>query len=404
MHISKRLSFADLYIFLWLIYMVQGFIFRRTGTIYSTIVLSALMGITAYYFLYAISHYKLPAYMKGLTVLVIMFSIYGLILILSGNTIRFMNSGVVVKNFNYIKHIYISLLPIYPFYVFTRKGMLFPKKIMNWTWFFFATALISFLMYRQKMLSLANNEVEDITNNYGYTFLSLIPLMAFGDQNRRLQYFGLGFAMVMIILGMKRGAILIGALCIIWFLFRTMKTAIRGQKFRVIFLSVVLVLASVLLTQNMLETSDYFNLRVEQTIEGNSSNRDRLYGLFWRHFINETNPFLFLFGNGANATLTFASNYAHNDWLEIAINQGLLGLVIYLYYWISFYKTWKRSKYDDEIYLAFGLSLLIYFLKSVFSMSYGDMTIYSTICVGYCMGMFSEYENRIKKSSSLLQV
>ena len=151
----------------------------------------------------------------------------------------------------------------------------------------------------------------------------------------------------------------------------------------------------------MLQNSAYFNERLEYTLEGNSSGRDRLYSVFWRHFINESNPFLFLFGNGALATLTISFNAAHNDWLEIAINQGLLGILVYVYYWMMFYKTWKKSKFDSEIYLATGLILLVFFMKTLFSMSYNDMTVYDTLCLGYCMGMISEHDRQMMTESSI---
>lgn len=184
-----------------------------------------------------------------------------------------------------------------------------------------------------------------------------------------------------------------------WFMFQSMKNASRKQKIWVFILSVVLIVVGFYMVSDMLQNSEYFNQRLEDTIEGNSSGRDRLYGVFWRHFTQESNPLLFLFGNGANATLTISSNYAHNDWLEIAINQGLLGLVIYVVYWIKFYKTWKKSKFDSQIYLALGLILFIYFMRTIFSMSYTAMPIYATLCLGYCMGMISENENMVDTES-----
>ena len=38
------------------------------------------------------------------------------------------------------------------------------------------------------------------------------------------------------------------------------------------------------------------------------------------------------------------SNFAHNDWLEILTNQGLVGVVIYGFYWVCFMLT-CRSRY-----------------------------------------------------------
>lgn len=391
---SKLLTFCNFYIFLWLVYSVQALVFGQSGTIYSTIIIFLLLGISAYHFMYALFNYKMPRYMKGLTVLIVMFSVYGLILILSGKTIRFMRTHAVVKNINYIKPILISLLPVFSFYVFTRKGMLTKEVLLKWIPVFFIVAILQFIQHQSVMLIKSADEAEEITNNYGYVFLSLIPLLAFWSHKRFVQYVGLALSMLFIVLGMKRGAIFIGLLVLALFLYQSTKNASRKQKTWVLILSVVLVIAGAFMVFYMLQNSDYFNERLEYTLEGNSSGRDLLYSIFWNHFINETNPWLFLFGNGAYATLSIAWNFAHNDWLEIAINQGLFGILVYVYYWIMFYKTWKSSKFDSEIHLALGLIFLIFFMKTLFSMSYSDMTVYDTICLGYCMGMISEYDRQ----------
>lgn len=374
---------------MWLIYYLQSLLFGKSGGIVSTLIVFSLIGISFYHFIYTLLNYRMPKYMKGLTVLVIMFTIYGVILVLSGKTIRFMSSNVLVRNYSYIKSIYISLLPIYSFFVFTRKGMLSKEMLQKWTLLFLVVVVLQFVQQQRLALAMAVDDSEEFTNNYGYLFLSMIPLLVFWQHRRIVQYVGLGVSMSFILLGMKRGAILIGTLSLFVFLYHTMKTASKKQKNWVFILTFVLVIVGVYMVSDMLQNSVYFNKRIEDTLEGNSSGRNRLYSIFWRHFINESNPLLFIFGNGANATLTFSWGYAHNDWLEIAINQGLLGLVIYAYYWITFYKTWRRIKFDNQIYLAVGLILMIFFLKTIFSMSYNDMTVYDTLCLGYCMGMLS---------------
>ncbi len=399
MHKSKLFNSCNLYIFLWLIYSVQSFVFGGKGTSFSSIIIFSLIGISAYHFVYAPSNYKMPKYMKGLTVLVIMFTIYGVILILSGKTIRFMGSRAVVNKVSYLKLILISLLPVFSFYVFTRKGLLTKEVLLKWTPVFFIVAGMRYFQYQRE--SLLSSDVEEITNNMGYVFLSLIPLLAFWSHKRFVQYFGLALSMLFIILGMKRGAIIIGAVSFVLFLHQSLKSASRKQKIWTFFLGFVLIIGAIFMVSYMLQNSAYFNERLEYTLEGNSSGRDQLYRTFWRHFINESNPFLFLFGNGALATLTISFNAAHNDWLEIAINQGLLGILVYVYYWMMFYKTWKKSKFDSEIYLATGLILLVFFMKTLFSMSYNDMTVYDTLCLGYCMGMISEHDRQMMTESSI---
>ena len=396
---GKLFSFCNLYIFLWLLYNLQSMVFGKSGTIISTLLVFSLIGISFYHFAYALCNYKMPKYMKGLTILVIMFTIYGIIFIISGKTIRFMRTQAQVRNYNYIKSIYVSLLPIYSFYVLTRKGMLTKEMVRKWTLLFFVIAALQFVQQQRLALEMAIDGSEEFTNNFGYLFLSMIPLLVFWEHKRVVQYIGLGLSMAFLLLGMKRGAILIGVLSLFVFLYHTMKNASRKQKTRVFILTAVLIIVGIYLISEMLQNSDYFNARVEETLEGNSSGRDRLYSVFWQHFINESNPWLFLFGNGANATLTIAWNFAHNDWLEIAINQGLLGLLVYLYYWIMFYKTWKKNKFDNQIHLAVGLILMIFFMKTLFSMSYDDMTIYDTLCLGYCMGMISEHNHQMDLES-----
>ena len=77
-------------------------------------------------------------------------------------------------------------------------------------------------------------------------------------------------------------------------------------------------------------------------------------------------------------------NYAHNDWLEIAVNQGLLGLIIYAFYWLVFYKTWKNA-INSDAKTIFVLTILMLFAKSIFSMSYGAMTYVSASILGYAL-------------------
>ena len=391
---NKVFTFCNIYIVLWLFYSLQSVLLGGVGGSVSTLILFALISISFYHFIYALFHYKMPIYMKCLALLVFMFTVYGLILMMSGKTITFMGSGYRVNNFSYIKKIYASLLPIFSFYVFTRKGVLTKEVLLKWSFVFFITAVMQFVQGQRQAMFATMDEDMEITNNYAYLFLSMIPLLVFWSKNKFIQYTGLIIAMVFIILGMKRGAILIGVIAIAWFMYRTMKTATRRQKIWVSVLSVILIVAGYFMVLNMLQNSDYFNMRIQQTLEGNSSGRDVLYSVFWDHFINESNPLLFLFGNGANATLTISSNYAHNDWLEIAINNGVLGLVVFIIHWLGFYKTWKSSSFDDELYLAIGLLLLICFTKTLFSAFYASVSLYASICIGYCMGMVSEYQNQ----------
>ena len=124
--------------------------------------------------------------------------------------------------------------------------------------------------------------------------------------------------------------------------------------------------------------------RIEDTLSGNSSGRDNLYTFFWNYFTENADFTHYLLGRGANGTLEIYYNYAHNDWLEIAVNQGLLGIIIYAFYWFCFYKTWKHAKNIDSKTILV-LTALIFFAKTLFSMSYADMSYVSTSVLGYAL-------------------
>ena len=193
------------------------------------------------------------------------------------------------------------------------------------------------------------------------------------------------YALSFILLAMKRGAILIGMLCFIYFLYNSLKLAKKKEKLIVTSLCVIIMMGGIYYLDYLWDTSDYFQYRIEQVVEGNSSGRDNIYSKAIHHWLNETSTLQFIFGGGAYTSIKVLGTFAHNDWLELALNQGILGILFYLIYWFSFYKEWKRKTYDSRIYFVVGSIFLIYFLSSFISMSYTGMTMYTTICLGYCL-------------------
>ena len=341
-----------------------------------------------------------PPYIKGLNLLVLMFSIYGFALILvSPSTIHYRMSGISMASYNYIKSIYLSILPIYAFYYFSLKGYMTAERLRWWAVVFCISCVLSYYIYmKQAMEKLLERglSAEEITNNAGYLFLSLIPIWVLFRKRPLLQYAGLAFCMAFILMGMKRGAILIGSVVGLYLIWQIIKNARGKQRVIVILLTAVLAVAGVYFVIDMMTSSDYFLKRIEDTKEGNTSDRDVLFSFFWTYFTERAEILHFLFGRGANGTLEIFDGYAHNDWLEIAINQGLFGIIIYIIYWKQFYSTWRQST-NIEAKTILALIGIIYFAKTLFSMSYGDMTYVCTSVLGYALATYrkpnyNEYE------------
>lgn len=380
-------NLADGYIALFCIYYLRGVVYSAGG-ILSRGILAVIVVLSVYFTVIVNKKYRFsrkkrfPEVFKGLNAFLIMYLVYSLALIISGQTIINRASGAVVPNSYHLIKVFVSLMPIYAFYYFTRRGMLDEKRLRRWVPVFFVVATLCYITEHRN--ALAEFNAEEIQNNAGYTILMLLPTVTLFRNKPVLQYLGIAFCLVLVVLGMKRGAIGISLICVVWLLWQNLRTSGKRTKWIVLILSLLLILAGYLVFANMMAESAYFQYRIAATLEGNSSGRDRYFEFFIDSFLHKTNLLQFLFGRGANATLKIFENYAHNDWLELATNQGLLGIIIYAFYYITFFRCWKRTK-ATPVYEGMGVIFIMFFLMTLFSMSYAEMMIYDSSILGYSL-------------------
>lgn len=377
-----------IYILLWCLYNLQGILYA-TGGIISRSLLLLLLVWSLYSCL--IVNFKiskpLPSFIKALNVFLIMTTLYGGILILGGQELYITEDEITkVPNFQYLKDIYMSILPIYTIYHYVLREDINRQHIGVLLLLFISITWIEYFQTQANNLAAAmaiGSTQEEFTNNQGYAFLAILPLLLLWNKRPLLQYVLFLICISAIILCMKRGAIIIGAICAIYFIYSSLKTAKGSTKFAIVILSILAITTMTFIVREMLTTSDYFMYRIEQTLEGNSSNRDIIYSHLWDSFINEPNPLILLFGRGANATLTLAPNFAHNDWLELITNQGLLGIGVYILYFVALYKDIKRIRRINKTYsMALTMVLLILFFRALFSMSYNTVSIALALAIG----------------------
>lgn len=385
-----KLNRCDWFIIAWVLYYLQGVLYPTGGAISTGLLgINLLVSINC-----AIKIWQMPnnpPYIKGLNLLVLMFTIYGFYLILMNpSTVYYRMSGMSMASYNYIKSIYLSILPIYAFYYFSLKGYLTAERLRWWAVVFCISCVVSYYLNMQQALEKLlerGSSVEETTNNVGYLFLSLIPIWVVYRRKPLLQYAGLAFCMAFILMGMKRGAILIGGVVVLYLIWQIIRNSRGKQRLIILILTAVLAVAGVYFVIDLMTSSDYFIQRLEATKEGNSSGRDSIYSFFWTYFTEKADAIQYLFGRGANGTLEILGVFAHNDWLEIAVNQGLLGIVVYAVYWKQFYSTWRQTT-NIEAKTILALVGIIYYAKTLFSMSYGDMTYVCTSVFGYALATY----------------
>lgn len=392
---NRIFNISNIYLLLITLLQLQDVAYKG-GTLLSKGIIASFVGISALIAIYTCFKYKLPKYLHALNALLVIFTLYGLIHMVSTETDYVWFTDNDLSSYSYLLNIYISLLPIYVFYLCSIKGQLSNDKIQRWIIILLVISIARFYIHFVTSTDIVGKD--EITNNFGYLFIGIISTLVFFRDKLIIQYTLLAICMGMVILSMKRGAIFVASICLIPFVLQSIKQGNSKQHivFSITFLAFIVV--GIYFIQYMLNTSEYFITRINDTLEGNSSLRDSLYAGLWKYFINQDSIIEMFFGGGANKTIYIVGNYAHNDWLEILINQGIIGILIYFIYWITFWKTYKRCNNIQELSIAQNGILICFIaslLMSLFSMSYANLPIGLTMTLGICLGQYMFNINNI---------
>ena len=390
---KKYFNIFTLYIFLWCIYYLQGVVYTGSGIISQAILIIMLL-ISIYYFFDVNSKHSTSSFIKVLNVFLGIITIYGIILLFDPSPLyyNFMVNEEVNK-IGYLRSAYISLLPIYPMLAFAKQNILKEETIQAATIILIISVTITYFKTEQEMLQEAleiGSMRDEFTNNTAYSFLQLLPLLFFWKNRPVLQYILMGYIMTFIVMGMKRGAIIIGILCVLWFLNRSLSSASNRSRRIIIVLTTIMAIIGIYFINNFISNSDYFQYRIEQTIGGSSSNRDNIYTTLWDYSINQDSIVNIIWGNGAAHTIKVVGCYAHSDWLELLICQGLFGVLIYVLYFTTLFIEFRRNKKNDIAFNILGMCIMIMFISSIFSMSYNSLSISMAIALGYSLSTTSK--------------
>ena len=327
-----------------------------------------------------------------------MYCIYGSIIIICGDGVQWTADSAYLKNsFN-------SLLPIIFFFIQTKEGKLTQSRIRYYTLFILAVLIPLYFFFKSQFMHEYN--VDDATNNISYMFVAVMPIIYFFYKRTFTQYILMALIIFFILMGMKRGAILIASCCVLVFLYSGIREGSTVKKVYTVILSTLIVAGITYYVGYMMHTSEYFISRVESTIEGNSSGRDIIYTKIWNIITEERNLFYILFGRGANSTIKYTGNFAHQDWLETACNNGILGVTMLFIFFILLGNTvWKSRKYlQSHFYYCFLTLFFICFTKTIFSMSIQNFDMCQSMILGYilfwCSASNSPFYNHYFSKSS----
>lgn len=378
---GKKSNACNVYVFLWIFGFIQNI--YLTSSALSMLFYIPFTLMTIYYIVQITFKYKLKGSIKALFFFFLILCIYGVALLFD-ETYEYGRKYFLMMLFS-------SLGPIFPFYVFSCKGQLTKNKMRFFFWILLGVFIINY--YKYKVVNTGALD-EGITNNTTYYLVGLLPFIFLFEKRLILQSILSACIIGIVLVGMKRGAILIATILIIWFVLQEIKNVSIQTKMGIIFLFLTFVFIGLHFIENLYNNNIYFQRRIEDTLEGNSSGRGILYLTYLTHYLDNDNTLQLIFGEGAWHTENILNLKAHNDWLELLIDCGAFGVSIYLIYWIMLIKDWVKNKANSMLFSIMGSCIAFTFLRTIFSMSFTDMPLPICMMLGYCWGQMSVLKNQ----------
>ncbi len=364
-----------IYFFCWIALAFLPYVFFAKIIYISLLFYFACVGL--YYSLTSLVNYKLPLYFKGLFVFVFVLVLYGMYLIFLDDDVYWQASSMYIEKHHYLLWLMSSLLSSVPVYVFTCRGWIQEKDMKILFGIFLFSCIYAYygsLKFQMLQAQLLNSTQEEFTITCVYSFLGLIPLVLLFRKRQVLQFALLCVMFVYCVLGAKRGPVILGGVSSVLLILSMFSQGPLKKKLYIVLISVLAFVGLYLFINHQIESSSYFSMRVEQTIEGNTSRREEHSQRVLEYISSSTNLRQFAFGIGAQGSLAVNETFVHNDWIAVLLEQGVFGLFLYIFYWISFIYTWLKSKCEKESFVALGLLVFIGLGKTLFSMYYLPVT------------------------------
>lgn len=264
-----------------------------------------------------------------------------------------------------------SMLSLSFFYYLTRKHTISISFIDTFLIAFTLSGIYAYIHARQLLLlALALGEDTDLTNNASTLFLCLLPLI-FLAKKKWIKFLALSICLYFIIISAKRGNIVASIFPLIFIIPNFIRQSRTPWMKVVIFciLSFIIYNAYTVFVEN-----DYVMQRMEQMQEGNSSHRDEIYSAAWNLWSQSMDLGHILLGYGTDGTVNnlVMHKRAHNDWLEILVDYGILGIILYLGIFYSLFKVIRKSwKYVSYRYALLSIAF-IWLCKSAYSMGFQE--------------------------------
>lgn len=245
---------------------------------------------------------------------------------------------------------------------------------------FFATGMIvamlitSYYYYNNWTFA---NEVEEAHLGTSYYVLFLLTTLLL-TPHKWLRYIALIITGVVLFSSFKRGGVIALVLAIVTYLF-VKEVLIERRLVRMIVFLIAIAVLFVILIYVDKSMGNIISDRILNIQDDGGSGRDQVWRTTWS-MISESDLEELLFGHGFNAVLKHSpmALSAHNDFLEILFNYGIIGFVPYLLLHFQLIKQVIYSiKMRETNASAMAFTYTIFFVLSMIS----HVIVYPWMCL-----------------------
>ena len=255
--------------------------------------------------------------------------------------------------------------------------LLFEFCIWVVTVYFFVEAFTNFADYR--------GEYEGVVLNISYNILVLLPFL-FQIKNKLIKYVSIIISCGLIIVSMKRGAIVALILMLAVYYYMLVKSGkIKRLSISKILLVIGFFVVAFLIVDEM--SNNYLSSRFSIESLASGSNRDLLYSMAINDIKNRSFVEL-LIGKGSGSSLAIVGSGVHNEVLEMLFSYGIIGLGIYLWFVIRGISILRRLLKDhNEVSAIYAVTLIyIVFVGVVGTALFAHYTFHIMASIGVSSG------------------
>jgi len=228
--------------------------------------------------------------------------------------------------------------------------------------------IIIALAYSVNYSALAVLALGGKSNILGVSYVLLYPLpLALCLKNRFWKWFCVAIGVIVVMSSIKRGGILALTFAMLVYYFvhsvYIKKTEHPVRNILSVILSIIILIAGVVIFDQKVNDGLIIE-RINSISEDDGSGRGEVVD-YMINYLPELTAKELIVGSGFEGSINFSplELTAHNDFLEVLYDYGLIGLIVYLYFYVLLFKKLRlliRKKSEFAAPLAAGIALFCF--------------------------------------------